>query len=79
VDIQAEKLDLIQWLVQLSDENLIRKISALRNERMDSSIKISNEEKLEIEEGKNDIKEGRYYTHEQVMSNVEDRFDDLLK
>jgi predicted transcriptional regulator len=79
MDLQAEKLDLIQWLVHLSDEKLIRKISALRKEKMESDAIISTEELEEIEEGKQDIKEGRYYTHEEVMNNVEDRFDDLLK
>jgi putative addiction module component (TIGR02574 family) len=33
MNLQAEKLDLIQWLAQLSDEKLIHKIKALRNEK----------------------------------------------
>jgi putative addiction module component (TIGR02574 family) len=36
MDIRAEKLDLIQWLTQLSDEKVIRKIKALRNEKSDA-------------------------------------------
>lgn len=32
MDIQAEKLGLIQWLAQLSDENVIAKIKSLKNE-----------------------------------------------
>jgi len=37
MDLRAEKLDLIQWLAQLSDENVIRKIKALRNEKAHST------------------------------------------
>ncbi len=29
MDIQTKKLDLIQWLVQLNDEQLLNKIQAL--------------------------------------------------
>ncbi len=38
MDLRAEKLDLIQWMAQLSDEKVIRKIKALRNEKLDDSI-----------------------------------------
>lgn len=37
MDIQAEKLDLISWMIQLSDETMIQKIKALRNEKVKSS------------------------------------------
>ena len=36
MDLRAEKLDLIQWLTQLSDEKIIRKIKAIRNEKAHS-------------------------------------------
>jgi putative addiction module component (TIGR02574 family) len=37
MDIRAEKLDLIQWMAQLSDETIVRKIKALRNETAQST------------------------------------------
>ncbi len=37
MDLGAEKLDLIQWLAQLSDEKIIRKIQALRDEKASAS------------------------------------------
>ena len=37
MDIRAEKLDLIQWMAQLSDETIVRKIKALRNETVHST------------------------------------------
>ena len=38
MDLQAEKLDLIHWLTQLSDKKIISKISALRNEKLHPSL-----------------------------------------
>jgi hypothetical protein len=51
MDMQAEKLGLIQWLAQLTDESMIIKIKALRNEKSDWWDTITTEEKAEIEEG----------------------------
>ena len=34
-DIQAKKLDLIQWIIQLNDERLLMKIAALQGEGLD--------------------------------------------
>lgn len=42
MDIQAEKLDLIQWMAQLTDEHVIEQIKALRGGRS------KTEEKEEI-------------------------------
>jgi predicted transcriptional regulator len=51
MNMQAEKLGLIQWLAQLTDERMIIKIKALRNEKSDWWDIITAEEKAEIEEG----------------------------
>ena len=51
MDMQAEKLGLIQWLAQLTDESMIAKIKALRSEQEDLWDQITAEEKAEIEEG----------------------------
>jgi hypothetical protein len=61
MDLQAEKLDLIQWLVQLSDENLIRKISALRNEKNSS---VDQSKNYSINEAHQSILEERIKSHE---------------
>jgi len=38
MDLGAEKLNLIQWLAQLSDEKIISKIKAIRNEKANSTL-----------------------------------------
>ena len=66
MDMQAEKLGLIQWLAQLSDESMIAKIKALRNEKSDWWDDISLEEKAEIEEGLLQADKGELKPHSEI-------------
>jgi len=75
MDIQSEKLELINWLISVNDKSIIDEIKTLRFQRENT---ISKAELDEINEGKNDIKEGRSFTHEEVMENIQDRFQKLL-
>lgn len=51
MDLQAEKLHLIQWITQLTDERVVAMIKALREGTRDWWDEISAEEKAEVEEG----------------------------
>jgi predicted transcriptional regulator len=66
MDMQAEKLGLIQWLAQLTDESMIAKIKALRNEKADWWDKITAEEKAEIEEGLSEADKGEVKPHSKI-------------
>ena len=71
MDMQAEKLGLIQWLAQLSDESMIAKIKALRNEKSDWWDDISLEEKAEIEEGLLQADKGEVKPHSEIRKKYE--------
>jgi hypothetical protein len=49
MDLPAEKLDLIQWLTQLTDEKVIRQVKALRNKNS-NAYKLSATHKSIIDE-----------------------------
>jgi hypothetical protein len=68
VDIQAKKLDLIQWLTQLNDERLIRKIEALQAEDIDFWNELSEQQKQEIKRGIAELDADQKFEYEQVMS-----------
>jgi len=71
MDMQAEKLGLIQWLAQLTDEGMIAKIKALRNENDDWWDKITAEEKAEIEEGLLQADQGEVKPHSEIRKKYE--------
>jgi predicted transcriptional regulator len=69
MDIQAEKLELINWLSNLKDVEVLNRFIALRKQQeTDWWDLISDEEKREIEEGLQQIERGEVVPHEEVMA-----------
>lgn len=71
MDMKAEKLGLIQWLAQLTDERMIVKILALRKEQEDWWEQITAEEKAEIEEGLLQADRGEVKSHSEIRKRYE--------
>jgi len=71
MDMQAEKLGLIQWLAQLTDESMIARIKALRNENADWWDTITVEEKAEIEVGLLQADKGEVKPHLEIREKYE--------
>lgn len=71
MDMKAEKLGLIQWLAQLTDESMIVKILALRKEQEDWWDQITAEEKAEIEEGLLQADRGEVKSHSEISKRYE--------
>ena len=68
MDIQAEKLQLIQWIAGLRDINLIKEFIALKNSNeSDWWDELSTEEQEEINKGLSQADEGMVLPHEKVM------------
>ncbi|MBS1527210.1 MAG: hypothetical protein JST19_16275 [Bacteroidetes bacterium] len=69
MDIQAEKLNLIQWLAGLNEPSIIKRFVALKKEQqVDWWDEIDDDERAEIEEGLAQADQGELLSHEDVMS-----------
>jgi len=69
MDIQAEKLKLINWLTDVTEPSVIKRFIELKNdEAADWWDQISEEERAEIEEGLAEADRGEVLSHEEVMS-----------
>jgi predicted transcriptional regulator len=69
MNIEAEKLKLIEWLLSLRDETTIEKLKFLHENLSDSTDwwdTISENEKESIDRGIKDIKEGKTIPHSEV-------------
>ncbi len=67
MNIQTEKLGLIEWIARLNDSSVIEKLKKIYEENSQSSDwwnEISISEKESIERGLKDIEEGRIHSHE---------------
>ncbi len=68
MDIQTKKLDLIQWLVQLNDEQLLNKIQALQKEDTDFWNELSEPQRQEIKKGLAELETGQKHDYESVVA-----------
>ena len=69
MDIQAEKLQLIEWLARLNDATTLKRFIALKKEKeKDWWDHLSAEEKAEIEEGLAQADRGELLPHKEVMA-----------
>lgn len=69
MDIQAEKLRLIEWLAGLNDTKTLSEFISLKKKKeVDWWDEISAEERNEIEEGLKQADNGELISHEEVMS-----------
>lgn len=69
MNIQAEKLNLIQWLAGVNEPSIIKRFIALKQEQqVDWWNEIEAEEKAEIEEGLAQADRGEVLSHEEAMS-----------
>ncbi len=72
MDIQSEKLRLIEWLAGLTDPGAIEEFISLKKSReIDWWDEISTEERAEIEEGLAQADSGEVTPHQQAMAKYE--------
>ncbi len=68
MNLENEKLKLIQWIAGLKNDSIIEKIKLLKENETDKDWwdEITEEEKLAIEKGLEDVKAGRLIPHDDV-------------
>ncbi len=69
MDIQSEKLQLIEWLVRLNDATVLKQFITLKKKQeKDWWDQLSAEEKSEVEEGLAQADRGEVVSHKEVMA-----------
>ncbi|MBI1768202.1 MAG: hypothetical protein HY015_11060 [Bacteroidetes bacterium] len=68
MDIQAEKIQLIEWLASLNKPSVIKKLVALREKEKDWWDEISEDEKAEIKKGLAQADSKQVVPHHKVMA-----------
>jgi predicted transcriptional regulator len=80
MNIQAEKLDIIQWLAGVNESSVIKQFMLLkRTNEETTSIDLSQEEKQAIDKGIQSIEAGRAKSHEEVMEITRKKYPQLFK
>ncbi|MGE5395891.1 MAG: hypothetical protein ACM3P1_14195 [Candidatus Saccharibacteria bacterium] len=75
MNIEARKLNLINWISSIQDDILIEKLEKIQQEKDDWWDLISENDKMAINEGIDQLDRGEYLTHEQVRAIIKERFN----
>ena len=75
MDIQAEKLHLIQWLIELNDKSMIEKLKALKEEKPIYWEELSLEEQLSINKGLSEVVNGEVEDRSEVREQLKSEFN----
>jgi len=74
MNTHAEKLDIIQWIAGLDDKSVLLQLKKMKEQstkKIDWWDTISSEERLSIERGLEDSKNGRTTPHSEVRKKYE--------
>lgn len=75
MDIQAEKLALIQWLAGINDSQVISRFRALRRTSEEAAPEeLSPAEKEAISRGLNNIRNGKVMSNEEVSRFIKENY-----
>ena len=80
MNLEAKKLDLINWLSSLKDASVISQLFAIKNDsEYDWYQHLSKKQKKEIEKGLNDLDSGNTISNDDVMRLVKHKIEQLEK
>ena len=73
--LEARKINLINWISTIQEDNILEKVEKIQKEKTDWWDTISNKDKKAIDEGLGQLDRGEHLTHSQVRSKIKERFN----
>lgn len=79
MNIQSDKLDIIQWLAGVDDIRTIRQFKLLKESiESPASVSLTQAERDAIDKGLESVKEGRIKSHEEVGDETRKKYSQLF-
>lgn len=75
MNLEARKLNLINWISTLQEDSILEKMEQIQKEKSDWWENIPEKDKTAILEGLDQLDNGEYLTHAQVRSKIKERFN----
>ena len=73
--LEIRKINLINWLSTVQEEDILTLIEKIQKERSDWWDKISEDDKKAINEGLDQLDKGEYLSRSEVQSKIKDKFN----
>ena len=75
MNLEARKLNLINWISSMQEADLIEKLEALQKEGSDWWDQVRKEDKQAIEEGLKQLDRGEFLTRSEVRAKVKEKYN----
>lgn len=79
MNIQTEKLELIEWIIQQENTSLLQQLIDIKKTFEDPKVELSNHEKQAVQEAVDTIKSQGTISHEEVIEETKQRYAHLFK
>lgn len=74
MNLEARKINLINWISSVQEADLIEKLEALQKEGADWWDKVSEKDREAIEEGLEQLERGEYLTRSEVREKIQEKY-----
>lgn len=75
MNLEARKVNLINWISSVQESEIIERIEALQKERSDWWDTVSNEDKRAIDDGLAQLDRGEFLTRSEVRAKVKEKYN----
>lgn len=75
MNLESRKINLINWISSIQEEELLDKLERIQSEKVDWWDTISDNDKQAITEGLEQLDRGEFLTRSQVKSKIKDQFN----
>ena len=73
MNVHAEKISIIEWLLKIQDKNILEKMGMLVKANVDKWDHLTDEQKAEFEKAIAEIDSGKGIPHLKAMAKLRDR------
>lgn len=74
MNIEARKINLINWISSVQEEDILDEMEKIQKEKTDWWISLSNKDKKAIEEGLEQLDKGEFLTRSQVRNRIREKY-----
>jgi hypothetical protein len=75
MNIETRKINIINWISSLQEEDIIAKMEEIQKEKADWWNTVNNKDKEAINEGLEQLDKGEFLTHSQVRNKIKGKYN----
>jgi uncharacterized damage-inducible protein DinB len=75
MDLETRKINLINWISSVQEEEVLARIEMVQRERADWWETVSSEDQKAIQEGIDQLDKGEYITRLQVRGKIKEKYN----